>query len=329
MKILVLGGTVFVGRAFVETALAKGHEITLFNRGSHGADLFPDVEKLRGDRAIDLTPLKGREWDAVLDTCGYVPRVVRASAELLADAVDHYTFISTGSVYEEFGPMPFTETSALAVLTDPTVEEITGETYGPLKAACEQAVEAAAPGRTLIVRPGLIVGPHDQSDRFTYWPVRVAKGGEVLAPDKPGRKGQVLDVRDLGEWTLRLIEARALGIYNACGPAEPYRLGDLLDICEQVSGSGATFTWVPEDFLLEQGVTPWTEIPLWLPGTDFLMDIEKGLAAGLTHRPLSVTVADTLAWEAERPKDMEWKAGLKPERERELLEAWRGRQADL
>jgi 2'-hydroxyisoflavone reductase len=328
MKILVLGGTVFVGRAFVDAAQARGHEITLFNRGTHGADLFPDVEQLRGDRTLDLSPLKGRQWDAVLDTCGYVPRVVRASAELLAGAVGHYTFISTGSVYEEFGAMPFTETSGLAVMTDPTVEEITNETYGPLKAACEQAVETTLPGRTLVIRPGLIVGPHDPTDRFTYWPTRVAKGGEVLAPNLPGRKGQVLDVRDLGEWTLRLIEAGTTGLYNACGPAEPYRLGDLLDMCERVSGSGATFTWVTEDFLLGQEVTPWMEIPLWLPATDFLMDIDKALAAGLTHRPLAVTVADTLAWQTDRPSDYEWKAGLKPERERVLLEAWHNLQTE-
>src|SRR5262245_38592594 len=194
MKLLILGGTVFLGRYLVETALAHGHEVTLFNRGQHNPDLYPDVEKLHGDRDGGLDILRGRRWDAVIDTCGYVPRVVRASAELLAGAVDHYTFISSISAYPSFKAIGNDERPPVGTLADPTVEEVTGESYGPLKALCEQAVEQALPGRTLNIRPGLIVGPYDPSDRFTYWPHRVAQGGEVLAPGRPERHVQVVDV---------------------------------------------------------------------------------------------------------------------------------------
>ncbi len=208
MKLLVLGGTVFLGRHLVEAATARGHSVTLFNRGQHNPELYPEVEKLRGDRDSDLSALQGRRWDAVIDTCGYLPRAVRASAELLADAVDHYTFISSISVYADFHTPAMDESAPVGTLADETVEEVTGETYGPLKALCEQAAERALPGRVLNIRPGLIVGPHDPTDRFTYWPVRVARGGEVLAPGRPHVPVQVIDGRDLAEWTVRMVEAR-------------------------------------------------------------------------------------------------------------------------
>lgn len=323
MKILILGGTIFLGRHTVEVALARGHEVTLFNRGQRNPDLFPNVEKLRGDRNGDLSALRGRKWDAVVDTCGYVPRLVRASAELLAQAVERYVFISSISVYRELDKAPgLDEVSPVGKLEDETVEEITGETYGPLKALCEQAAEAALPGLALNIRPGLIVGPHDPTDRFTYWPVRVARGGEVLAPDGPNWQTQVIDVRDLAEWTIRLVEAKAAGVFNATGPDYALTFGQLLDECKAVSGSEARFVWVDGKLLLEAGVQPWSELPLWRSGGDMTVSVSKAIANGLTFRPLADTIRDTLAWGATRSSDHEWRAGMKREREEEVLKLW-------
>jgi 2'-hydroxyisoflavone reductase len=323
MRILILGGTVFLGRHTVEVALARGHEVTLFNRGQRNPDLFPDVEKLRGDRNGDLSALRGRKWDAVVDTCGYVPRLVHASAELLADSVERYVFISSISVYRELDKAPgLDEDSPVGKLEDEAVEEITGDTYGPLKALCEQAADAALPGRALNIRPGLIVGQHDPTDRFTYWPVRVARGGDVLCPDGPNWHTQVIDVRDLAEWTVRMVEAKAAGVFNATGPDYPLTFGKLLDECKAVSGSEARFVWVDGKLLLEAGVQPWSELPLWLGGGDMTVSVSKAIAAGLTFRPLADTIRDTLAWNATRPLDREWRAVMKREREEELLREW-------
>ena len=327
MRLLILGGTIFLGRHLVDAALARGHEVTLFNRGQHGAELYPAVERLRGDRDGDLEALRGRRWDAAIDTSGYVPRVARASAELLAGEVEHYTFISSLSVYAHFRERGTDERAPVGVLDDPTVEQVDGETYGPLKALCERAVEAALPGRALIVRPGLIVGPHDPTDRFTYWPSRAARGGEVLAPGRPERHVQIVDARDLAEWTVRMVEARQTGVYNATGPAEPLTMGRLLEVCQEVGG-GARVTWVSEPFLAERQVGAWIELPLWLPASDpdlagfSDVDVSKAIAAGLTFRDLAATVRDTLAWDATRPPEREWRAGLSPAREAELLAAW-------
>jgi 2'-hydroxyisoflavone reductase len=328
MRLLILGGTVFLGRYLVDSALARGHAVTLFNRGQHNPELYPDVEKLRGDRDGDLVALEGRRWDAAIDTCGYLPRVVRASAELLAGAVEHYTFISSISVYPHFRSLGLDERAPASTLDDPAVEQVTGETYGPLKALCEQAAEQALPGRTLVIRPGLIVGPNDQSDRFTYWVRRVARGGEVLAPAHPDWHTQIIDVCDLAEWTLRMVEQRQVGVYNATGPAYDLTIGQLLDTCRAVSGSDARFTWVGEQFLIEHEVGPWIELPLWIPQSDPDMlgfsDVScaRAIAAGLTFRDLAMTVRDTLEWEATQPADREWRAGLKPEREVALLHEW-------
>jgi 2'-hydroxyisoflavone reductase len=334
MKLLIIGGTVFLGRHLVEAALARGHEVTLFNRGQHNPDLYPEVEKLRGDRdpragdGSGLEILRGRGWDAAIDTCGYVPRVVQSSAELLSGAVDHYTFISSISVYAGFRELGIDEGAPVGTVDDPMVEEVSGETYGPLKALCEQAAEAAMPGRVLVIRPGLIVGPHDPTDRFTYWPRRVARGGEVLAPGRPGRHVQIIDVRDLAEWTLDMVSAKRTGVYNATGPTEPLTMGGLLDVCRSVGASDARITWVDEVFLAERGVGPWIELPLWIPESDpdaagfSDVSVRKALDAGLAFRELATTVRDTLAWEAVRPVGHEWRAGLKPEREAELLAAW-------
>jgi 2'-hydroxyisoflavone reductase len=328
LDILVLGGTVFLGRHLVDAALARGHRVTLFHRGRSNPGLFPEAETILGDRTEDLGALSGRRWDAVVDTSGYLPRVVRASAEALADAVDHYTFVSSISVYVDPWRGSPDEDSPVATIEDETVEEVTGETYGPLKALSEQAVEAALPGRTLVVRPGLIVGPHDPSDRFTYWPRRVAKGGEVLSPGRPERLIQVIDARDLAGWMLDLVERSATGTFNATGPEEPVPMQRLLETCRSVAGSDARFTWVAEDFLLEQGVAPWSELPLWIPDADDITPIGRALAAGLRFRPLADTVRDTLAWDATRPADTTYRSGLGPAREAELLRAWHEARPD-
>ena len=330
MKLLILGGTVFLGRHLVESALDRGHTVTLFNRGQRNPDLFPNLEKLRGNRDGDLRALEGRQWDAVIDTCGYVPRIVRASAELLAGAVDHYTFISSLSVYADFARPGIDESAPVGTLpeADRTVEAVTGATYGPLKALCEQAAETALPGRSLIIRPGLIVGPHDPSDRFTYWPSRVARGGEVLAPDPPDRPVQFVDVRDLAEWNVHLVEERRTGIYNATGPDYTLTMGQLLDTCRTVSSSEARFTWVGEEELVRHEVEAYSELPLWVPaesaGFD-RFDCSRAIAAGLAYRPLADTVRDTLVWDAGRPPEVEGRNGLKPEREAALLQAWHAR----
>lgn len=340
MRLLILGGTLFLGRHLVEAALAGGHEVTLFNRGQHNPTLYPELEKLRGDRDGNLEALRGRRWDAVIDTCGYVPRVVQASAELLAGAVDHYTFISSISVYRGFSTSGMDEDALVGTLPDGTVEEVTGETYGPLKALCEQAAERAMPGRVLNVRAGLIVGPHDPTDRFTYWPQRVAQGGDVLAPGDPGRRVQFIDARDLAEWNVRMAQAGQAGTYNVTGPDHALTMGALLEQCKATSGSDARFVWVSDRFLLEERVTPWTELPLWIPAdrTDmagFLsVSCGRAIAAGLTFRPLADTVRDTLAWDDGRagaPAPGAGSgagvrgAGLAPGREAELLAAWRAR----
>ena len=329
MKLLILGGTRFLGRALVEAAQAAGHEVTLINRGQRNPDLFPGVEQLRGDRDGGLDALRGRRWDTVVDTCGYVPRLVRASAELLADAVDHYTFISSLSVYADPAIVGMDENAPGGTLEDETTEEVTGETYGPLKVLCEQAATEAMDGRALIVRSGLIVGPHDPTDRFTYWPYRVVQGGEVLAPGQQDDPVQIIDVRDIAEWTLRATEARLTGPYNVTGPDYRLEMGEVLQTCREVSGSDAHFTWVGDAFLLEHDVAAFTEMPLWVPAeyAGFnRVDVSKALGAGLTFRLLAQTVADTLAWQATRPADHQWRGGLTAEREAELLEAWRKRE---
>ncbi len=320
----MLGGTRFLGRFIVEAALAKAHELTLFNRGQSNPDLFPELEQIRGSRE-DLSPLVGRSWDAVVDTCGFFPRLVGKSATALAEMVGHYTFISSISVYPDTDVAVVDERHAVATMPDESIEEITAETYGPLKALCEQAAEAAMPGRALAVRPGLVVGPYDISDRFTYWPVRVAKGGEVLAPSRPEHPTEFIDVRDLANWIIGMVEAKQTGIYNATGPAGALTMGQLLDECQRVSGSDATFTWVDDDFLLKHEVGAFVEMPLWIPdqyGGLTVYARDKAIAAGLTFRPLAETIADTLAWAATRPLDYEWRGGLQPVREAELLRLW-------
>ena len=326
MDVLTLGGTGFLGRHLVEAALGRGHRVTLFNRGIKAPELFPEVETIEGDREADLSSLSGRRWDAAIDTCGYVPRVVRASAKTLADAVDHYTFVSSISVYQD-GIVPGAdEESPVQELPDPTVEEITGETYGGLKALCERVVEEEMPGRVFNVRPGLVSGPYDPTDRFTYWPRRIDAGGEVLAPDHPERVVQFIDVRDLAAWIIEMAAEMRTGTFNTTGPDYKLEMGQLLEACKAVGGN-AELVWVSEDFLEEHGVEPFTELPLWVPREDAaLLDVDcgKAIEAGLTFRSLSETIEDVLEWDRARPLGTEPAAGLTPEREQELLRAWRG-----
>lgn len=326
MEILILGGTVFLGRHIVDAAQSRGHQVTLFNRGKHNPDLFPDIEKLLGDRDGDLDVLKGRKWDAVVDTCGYVPRIVRMSAEFLAESADLYVFISTLSVYADLSIKNLDETSEVGKLEDETTEEITGQTYGPLKALCERAAEEAVPGRVLNIRPGLIVGPHDPTDRFTYWPVRMANGGQVLAPEPKDQGIMYIDVRDLARWTVRMIEGKKTGVFNADGPDYELNMEKFLEECIKVSGSDAELTWADANFLLQRGVQPWMGLPLWLPGKEAAgmssFNISKAIDTGLSFRPLTETIADTLGWSRSRPQDYKLRAGISADRERELLEEW-------
>lgn len=330
MNLLIIGGTRFLGRAIVDAAMAAGHDVTLFNRGQSNPDLYDGVEQLVGDRDGGLDVLKGRKWDAVIDTCGYVPRLVHDSAALLADVVDHYTFISTISVYSENDLVGMDENAPLGTMADESVEEINGETYGPLKVLCEKAADEAMNGRVLHVRSGLIVGPHDISDRFTYWPYRVAKGGDVLAPGKPDAPVQFIDVRDIAEWTIRATEQRLTGPYNVTGPDYTLTMQQVLDTCKAMRSSDAQFTWVSDEFLQENEVGAYVELPLWVPGEGYAgfntVNCEKAFEVGLTFRPLAQTVQDTLAWLNTRPADYEWRGGLKLEREAELLQLWRGRK---
>ena len=318
MRLLVLGGTKFLGRPVVEAALASGNEVTLFNRGRTNPELFPEAEKIRGDREQDLSALRGRRWDAVIDMATFLPRVVRLSVDALRGGVDRYVYVSSISVYADLSAPPV-EGAAVAKLTDPNSESI--EDYGALKAACEEIVAEAFGERALVVRPGLIVGPHDPTDRFTYWPRRIASGGRVLAPAPPGAPVQFIDARDLGAWIVHATEQRLGGTYNATG--EPITFGRLLDACNRVAESDTEIVWVPSQRLVEAGVGEWMELPLWIAAPEFAAmqqaDVSKAVAAGLTFRPVEETIRDTLAWDAVRDGPPAEGVGLAPERERELL----------
>lgn len=325
MNILILGGTLFLGRHLVETALARGHTLTLFNRGRSNPALFPQVETLHGDRKVSLAPLANRKWDVVIDTSGYHPTDVRASATFLAPNVGRYIFVSTISVYPDFSSSNIDENAPVGRLDDPASAEVNGETYGPLKTHCEDVVQELFATRALIIRPGLIVGPHDPTDRFTYWPVRVQRGGEILAPESPTVPVQYIDVRDLAAWTLTAAEANLSGIYNATGPASRQTIGELLQSCHVETSNHAHFTWVTPEFIAAQELAPFVEMPLWVPPDMaglLTVDCRRAIAAGLTFRPTTETVQATLDWHATRPHDYQLKAGLAPDRETELLATW-------
>lgn len=332
MKWLVLGGTKFLGRTFVEEALAAGHEVTLFNRGKTEPGLFPDVEKIVGDRTNpdDLAKLAGRRWDAVFDPSGYVPRVVRMSAERLKDAVDFYVFVSTISVYKDHSTAGADESYPVATIEDESIEEVTGESYGALKVLCENAVAEIFPGRALHVRAGLIVGAYDPTDRFTYWPARIQKGGEFVAPLGPDQLMQFIDARDIVRWVLRMAEGRKGGIYNVTGDPKP--LGEIFDTIKSVAGSDATPVYIDEKFLVDHEVQPWQELTMWIPASNEAFShmnetgVEKARRAGLTFRPLADTVRELLAWHNQRDLTTPPGYGLPAEKEQKVLEAWRARE---
>ncbi len=354
MSLLILGGTGFLGPHLVELALGRKHKVTIFNRGrteKRKGGLFKDepVDRLYGNRDPNkhaeetdettpkgLTSLQGGKWDAVIDTSGYYPRMVKASAELLAPNARWYSFISSMSVYASTSERGMDETATVGTIPDTTVETMgqNFENYGPLKALCEQEAEKAFAGRCAGVRPGLIIGPGDPTDRFTYWPVRVDRGGEVLAPGTPQDPIQVIDVRDLAEWLITMAERRTVGVFNAMGPKTGLTMGLLLDGCKAAApASDAKFTWADGAFLREQNVSAWGDMPVWVPPEGdsagfHQANPDRAVAAGLRFRPIGDTARDTLAWWKTQPEERRTKpmrAGLTAEREAEVLKAWHGR----
>jgi len=338
LNILILGGTGFTGPHQVRYALARGHKVTLFNRGRQHEDWPGPVEELIGDRNGDLKALEGRTWDVCIDNPTTLPAWVRDAGAVLAGKVGQYIFISTISVYadndkpqgEDAALVPYPGKDAYAETVD--TMRSTPALYGSLKALSEAEAERLFPGKTTIIRPGLIVGPGDETDRFTYWPVRLGKGGEVLAPGDGSDPVQFIDARDLAEWTIRMAEARAFGVFNATGPSRTLSMKEMLAGVGAAVNSDARLTWVPADWLDAHQVSAWSDLPVWVPGTGDTAgfarrDIRKALAAGLTFRPLPVTAAETLAWFRTLPADRQAKlrAGLAPDREATLLAAWKAK----
>jgi 2'-hydroxyisoflavone reductase len=342
LRLLILGGTGFIGPYQVHYAVARGHTVTVFNRGRQQADLPDAVEHLQGDRNDDLSALRHREWDVVIDNPTTLPFWVRDAASLLRDHARQYIFISTISVYADLSRPDADETAPLAPYTGPDPMAESMDTlranpmalYGALKALSEQEAEKWFPGRTTVIRPGLIVAPGDPTDRFTYWPVRVARGGEVLAPGAPNDPVQVIDVRDLAEWTVRMAEYNATGIYNATGPASPLGIGAMLDAMVPLAREPVRLTFADAAFLSQHGVAPWTDMPTWVPpesemGGMSQVSIARAVAEGLTFRPIAATARDTLAWFRTLPAERQdaLRAGLTAAREAQALAAWHARPA--
>ena len=339
LRILILGGTGFTGPYQVKYALARGHKVTVFNRGkTHPGELPEGVEQLIGDRNGQLDALKGRKWDVAIDNPTMLPAWVRDAAAILKGNVERYIFISTISVYADNSKPGMDETAPVAKYDGADAMKETRDTvvaskfalYGPLKALSEKEVEKWFPGKSLIIRPGLIVGPGDETDRFSYWPVRIDHGGEVLAPGDPSDPVQFIDARDLAEWTIRMAEQGATGVYNATGPATPLTIGGMLEGIKTALGSKATFTWADTKFLEAQKVEPWSDMPVWVPPTGeegglVAVSIKRALDKELTFRPLAETARATLAWFKAQPKERQakLKAGITPEREAEVLAAWK------
>jgi 2'-hydroxyisoflavone reductase len=331
-NILILGGTGFLGPHFIRAALANGHKVTLFNRGKTNPGMWKDLEQLRGDREKgDLEALKGRTFDAVVDTSGYVPAHVEATAKLLAENCKHYQFISTISVYGSFGDRPDTidENTETSSVDDDKVQKVNlikeaMPFYGPLKARCEAAAEAAMPGRVSTIRPGLIVGPGDSRDRFTWWPVRIDKGGEVLCPGDQDGHVQFIDVRDLAAWMLHCIEENVTGVYNATGFHGRVSMAELLGACKCATSTPVTLTWASEEFLQENKVQPYMQMPCWIPREGrSVINADKAQQQGLRFRPIADTIRDTLVWaKTERGDKPFARTGVKAEREQELLAKW-------
>lgn len=326
LRVLIFGGTGFIGPHFVETLRAHGHKLTLFNRGKRNPKLFPDVETLIGDRNGQVDTIKGRDWDVVIDDSGYTPKQVKLTTDILKGHVQHYIFVSSISAYADLTPPGIDEDYKLATLKDPTVEEITDGTYGGLKALCEKTVEQAFGKNSAVVRPTYIVGPGDPTDRFTYWPVRASKGGDMLAPGSASDPIQFIDVRDLAEFMRLCVEERFSGSYNACNPPGAVTMGDLLEMAKKISGANTKFVWAPTPFLEKNKALEGLEVPIWAPPVgEFagagLVSSARAVAKGLRFRTLDTTVRDTLAWHAKRPaaEQQKLRAGFSAEREAQLL----------
>lgn len=341
LDILVLGGTGFTGPHQVRYAVSRGHRVTVFNRGRRQADLPSSVEHLVGDRSTgDLASIQkaNRSWDVVIDNPTTLPFWVRDAGQILKDRTKQYVFISTISTYAHYRSAGMDEDYELAAYTgteDPlTIKQATGGLYGPLKVLSEKEAEKWFPGKVTVIRPGLIVGPGDETDRFTYWPVRVERGGEIAAPGSPNDPVQIIDARDLAQWTIRMAEQPAFGIYNATGPRSPMSMAEMLYGMRGVMPGSheISFTWLPVDFLAEEKVRGWSDMPTWLPMRADnqgwgRVSITRALAKGLTYRPLAETTRDTLAWFKTLPAERQatLRSGLKPEREAEVLAAWRAK----
>jgi len=335
LRILVLGGTNFIGPFQVQYALDRGHEVTLFNRGRTNTDLFPGVEKLVGDRGGDLESLRGRTWDVVIDNSATNPEWVRMSAALLRDSVDRYMYVSSRSAYQHFRQIPMTADAPTFTYESTGVDPATPGSelpYGLAKAQSEREALAVFGSRAVILRPGLIIGPRDETDRFTYWPVRIHRGGEILAPGDGSDGVQIIDARDLSEWMIRLAEDGTTGTFNGIGPAWGRSFAELLYGIRAVTTAETRFTWVDTDFLLEQGVRPYSDLPVWMPARGdnagfARFDLTPEVEAGLTFRPLAVTAADTLEYHFSRPPERQaaLRAGMSAEQEAEVLGKWRGR----
>lgn len=331
-KILVLGGTGFIGPHMVREALRRGHDVTLFNRGKTNNKLFPDLVSLIGDRDNGLDALMGGKWDAVVDNSGYVPRHVADSARLLSPSISHYLFISSISAYASFAEANH-ENSPLAIMPDETVEEVTGETYGPMKALCEQRAAAEIGGdRLTILRPTYICGPGDHTDRFSYWPVRTMKGGEMLWPGTPHDKTQIIDVRDLANFVVDAVEQRITGTFNTVTPAGSYSMGDLLADSMAVTGTEVNPTWVSAEFIERHSLSEGRSIPIWAsPSGEYagvaFVNGERAAAKGLRNRPVKETARDLISWWKTLPehRTQNIRAGLSADREAEMLARWRER----
>ncbi|TQV72427.1 NAD-dependent epimerase/dehydratase family protein [Aliikangiella marina] len=334
LKILFLGGTGFLGPHTVNAAIAQGHEVTLFNRGKTNPEMFSELEKIKGDRnTADIQKLANRKWDVVIDTSAYYPRSVNMAMEVLKENISQYLLVSTISVYADWSKPGMDESTPVGTIEDPTVEEVNGQTYGPLKALCEQAAEKQMPGKVCTIRPGLIVGPRDKTDRFTYWPVRIKKGGDVLAPGDGSDFIQYIDVRDLAEWMVYCVEQNINGIFNAQTNGSDITMKQLLDTCVKVINPAANLVWADKAFLQEQEVAPWQEMPVWIPaegeyGGSGMMSSAKAYANGLKERPMEVVIKDCYDWfttlPEERQANLKW--GIKAEKEAKVLGEWKSKQ---
>lgn len=344
MKILIIGGTKFLGRFLVEEGLKRNHEITLFNRGNNKEE-FLHVEQIHGNRNTDIDLLKKRKWDAVIDTCGYLPQSVEKSVNALSENIGQYVFVSTISVYKDFSKKDFNEDAEILSMTREEADVLTKDNesaimshYGELKALCEKELLKTITNKSLIIRPGLIVGPYDGSDRFTYWVNRVNEGGEVLSPGNPDRMVQFIDVRDLAKWTIHMVEKKGVGVFNATGIDKELTMSSLLHAIRRGVGSDAEFVWADDEFLLENGAGPWMELPLWIPEENPLSDgknmsgmlatnTDRALSHGLTFRSVEETAVDTLNWYQKNNSGQNMKAGMSKEKERLLLEKWLSKSA--